>query len=605
MKPLRSYRSRLALFSFIALSAAASFMAGTADAGPVTGEGSSPRTRATARPKAEVYLFTAVHCPAANMAAPEVARRARADAARGVRWNLVYSNPGDIPEAKAHATRMGLGKIDRRLDSDQALARRLGARSTPQVIVVDATGVVVFRGAPDPAGRPGPAGAAIDAVLSGRRPIVTHTPVVGCALERPISKVRPGTPTYASRVAGLLDRHCVSCHRAGEIGPMALDSYSAARRFATNIASVVGSGTMPPWKPVEGHGDHLDVRRLPQTDRDDLVRWAEGGAPAGDLSRAPAPRSRPAGWALGKPDLVLEMPRAWKVPASGPDDYRCFVLPTGLTTDREVVAVEYRAGNNRVVHHVLGFVDTAGEGRRRDAADPGPGYTSFGGPGFLPTGEVGGWAPGNFPRFLPEGVARPLPAGSDIIIQVHYHPSGVPETDVTKVGLYFAKRPVKRHLRILPLLAKVDVPPGDPAWKTRQSYALPMDVDALFVVPHMHLIGKAIRVDAKLPDGRGEPLVRIDDWDFNWQDTYVFRNPVKLPRGSVLTLAATYDNSSSNPRQPVSEPRRVGWGEATTDEMCVAFVGYVVENEDDPAVRALDLLFGGGAARRASSQGAR
>jgi len=362
---------------------------------------------------------------------------------------------------------------------------------------------------------------------------------------------------------------------------------------------------MPPWKPVEGHGDHVDVRRLSDSDREDLVRWAEGGCPAGELARAPKATPRPEGWSLGTPDLVLTMPRAWKVPSSGPDDYRCFVLPTGLKADQEVVAVEYRAGNKRVVHHVLGFVDTAGEGRRRDAADPAAGYTSFGGPGFLPTGEMGGWAPGNAPRFLPDGVARPLPAGSDIVIQVHYHPNGTQETDITKVGLYFAKTPAKRHLRILPLLAKVDVPPGDPAWNTRQSYALPMQVDALFVVPHMHLLGRKIRVDARLPDGKSEPMVRIDDWDFNWQDTYAFREPVRLPRGSVLTLDATFDNSASNPRQPVAQPRRVTWGEATTDEMCVAFVGYVVENEDDPAVRALDLLFGGSSVRRLKAKASR
>jgi len=567
----------------------------------------SPESRAfgdaqAARPhglvKGEVHLFTAVHCPAANAAAPDIAKRARLDAARGVRWKLVYSNPGDAVEASAHAKRVGLGGLDVVVDSRQVLARRLGVEATPEAVVANAGGTVAYRGALDRLNRPGALSNSIDALVAGRRTALVTTPVAGCLLERVPTAVPLGTPTYSGRVASVLDRHCVSCHRPGEIGPMPLDRYSSARRFATNIAAVVSRGAMPPWKPVDGFGEHRDVRRLPPADREVLVKWGRGGAPLGDPRRVPKPTPRTQGWELGTPDLILEMPKAWTVPPAGEDDYRCFVLPTGLDQDKEVVAVEYRAGNKRVVHHVLGFVDTTGEGRRRDGEDPGDGYTSFGGPGFLPTGELGGWAPGNFPRFLPDGVARPLPAGSDIVIQVHYHPTGVPQTDVTKVGLYFARKPTKRWLRILPLLAKIDVPPGDPEWNTGQSYSLPMGIEALFVVPHMHLLGRRIRVDAHLPDGTPKPLVRIDDWDFNWQDTYAFKNPVPLPKGSRLTLSATFDNSKSNPRQPVTVPRRVTWGEATTDEMCVAFIGYVVENEDDPAVRALDLLFGGSGARR-------
>ena len=553
--------------------------------------------------KATAFVFVGVHCPIANAKSPDIVGLHRRHRRSGARVVLVYSNPADFPDAASHARRYGLSELPRVLDRRQQLAKELGINMTPSAVVVDGKGLVTYFGRIDDShvGRAKPKGSPVahrdlennlERTLRGDRRYVANKPV-GCVLESSVREDVKGIPTYAGGVAAVLNRHCVPCHRQGEIGPMPLDSWTSARRFADNIESVVSDATMPPWKPVGKHGVFVGERRLSSADRDLLLRWARGGAPSGDLALAPSKPRFASGWTLGKPDLVLRMPKPWQVPASGSDDYRCFVLPTGLTEDKEVVAVEYRAGNKTVVHHVLGFVDTAGEGRRRDAADPAPGYTSFGGPGFLPSGEMGGWAPGNLPQYLPEGIARPLPAGSDLIIQVHYHPVGRVQSDVTEVGLYFAKKPTRYKLRVLPLIANVDIPAGESAYLTASQYRLPMDATAIFVVPHMHLLGREIRVDATLPSGEPTPLVRIDDWDFNWQDTYTFSSPLKLPRGTQLKLEARFDNSSGNPRQPSPTAKRVTWGEATTDEMCVAFVGYIVENEDDPAVKALDLLFGG------------
>ena len=293
------------------------------------------------------------------------------------------------------------------------------------------------------------------------------------------------------------------------------------------------------------------------------------------------------------------MPEDYQIPASGPDIYRCFVLPIPIDGDREVVAVEYRPGNRRVVHHVIGYLDGAGEGRRRDDADPGLGYTSFGGPGFLPTGELAGWIPGLTPQPLPSGVARRLEKGSDLVMQVHYHPSGKPETDRTQVGIYFGKTKAEKLLRILPIVQfGLDIPAGDAKHEVTARFPVPLDAKGIFIVPHMHLLGRSVRVDAELPGGTTLPLLQIDDWDFNWQDMYTYKVPVTLPRGTVLTLTAIYDNSDGNPRQPVSPPRRVTWGEQTTDEMCLALVGFVAEREDDPFVKMYDALLHGAAKKR-------
>lgn len=569
-----------------------------------TSSGMLPVSRLLTPGKPTAFVFVGVHCPIANAKAPDLSGLHRRFAPQGARVVLVYSNPSDIPESAGHAVRYGLGALPRILDRGARLAVSLGVAATPTAVVVDGRGRVAYRGRIDDshAGRAKPrAGAPLHRDLETQMARVlrggigfVETTAVGCVLETTPRAALPAPKTYATDVAPLLNRHCVPCHRPGEIGPMPLDTLESARRFADNIASVVSDRSMPPWKPVRGHGDFAGERRLADTEIGTIVSWARSGAPAGDMSKAPARPKFATGWTLGKPDLILQMPKAWKVPASGADDYRCFVLATGLKEDKEVVAVEYRAGNKSVVHHVLGFVDTTGAGRRLDAESPGEGYTSFGGPGFLATAEMGGWAPGNIPQFLPDGIARPLPAGSDLIMQVHYHPIGRPQTDVTQVGLYFAKAPAKKRLRILPVIAGLDIPAGASNFRTANEYKLPMDATAIFVVPHMHLLGRQISLKATSPDGATQPMVRIDDWDFNWQDTYAFQQPVRLPKGTILRLDARYDNSSNNPRQPLKVPKRVTWGEATTDEMCVVLVGYVVDNENDPALRMLDLIFGGG-----------
>jgi hypothetical protein len=311
-----------------------------------------------------------------------------------------------------------------------------------------------------------------------------------------------------------------------------------------------------------------------------VAAWVDAGAPEGSPKDAPPARQWADGWMLGKPDMVLTIPQ-FSVEATGEDVFRCFVLSTGLTEDKEVVAVEIRPGNPRVVHHVLNFIDTGGRGRKLDEKDPGPGYDSGpGGVGFLPNGGVGGWAPGNLPRFLPQGIGRRLPKGSDIVAQMHYHKTGKPETDSTSVGLYFAKEPVEKQMRTWPLTnLGIDIPPNAGRHEVKASMKVPVDAHLLTVTPHMHLLGREMKVWATLPDGTRKELVWIKDWDYRWQDTYRYKQGVPIPKGSQLELVAYYDNSSANPLNPNTPPRRVTFGEQTTDEMCFAFFELVLDQE--------------------------
>ena len=257
-------------------------------------------------------------------------------------------------------------------------------------------------------------------------------------------------------------------------------------------------------------------------------------------------------------------------------------IPTSLPEDRYVTAIEYRVGNRRVVHHILAYVDVSGKARKRDAADPGPGYSCFAGPGEPISGDLGGWAPGIQPSPLPEGIGRLLPKGADIIVQLHYHPSGKPETDRTRIGLHFARKPdppdapLDRRDQPRPRAAARETPTS----RSRPQWPVPVDLVAHAVTPHMHLLGRDIAMSVTFPDGRVQDLIKIDDWDFNWQYSYFFEKPLDLPKGSVLNVVSHYDNTSSNPRNPNKPPKLVKWGEATTDEMCVGFIAVTKKGQD-------------------------
>lgn len=392
---------------------------------------------------------------------------------------------------------------------------------------------------------------------------------------------RRETPTYTRDVLPILQRRCQNCHRRDQVGPFSLETYEQARKRAGDIAAVAGDRSMPPWKPVSGIGPKLKHDpSLTPAEVAVLEAWAEGGAPRGEDRHAPPRRTFADGWALGTPDLVLEMGEDFTVPAAGPDLYRCFVIPTHLKRDAYISAVEFQAGNKRVVHHFMAFLDTAGAGRMRDEADPGPGYTCFSGPGVDVEGDLGGWAAGNTPHHLPEGIGRLVPAFSDVILQVHYHPSGKPEVDRSRLAIYLCKKPVKQTLHWANATnSTFRLLPGKADNEVKATWNVPMDVEALAVTPHMHQLGRDFRMTVTFPGGRTQDLLHIDAWDPNWQNTYYFEKRVSLPKGSIVKVIAHFDNTS-HPRNPHRPPRLVKWGPDVTDEMLVGYIGVIKKNQD-------------------------
>jgi mono/diheme cytochrome c family protein len=389
--------------------------------------------------------------------------------------------------------------------------------------------------------------------------------------------------TWSKNIAPVLQQHCQGCHRPGNIAPFPLLSYDDAYRERQKILRVVERRRMPPWKPVPGFGEFLDARRLSEAEVASIRDWVAAGAPEGDQNDLPPARQWPGTWTLGAPDTVLAPEGAFEVPSSDRDLYRCFVIPTRFAEDRYLSAVEFAPGNRQIVHHVLTYLDTTGASVALDQADPGLGYTCFGGPGFAPTGGIGGWAPGARPQVDPDGVGVLLPAGARVVMQVHYHNRRPgPESDRTEIGLHFATKPVNKRARWIPVLNRTFLIPAEASHhEVRAAYMIPLgrDLHAIGISPHMHLLGRSMKVTATSPDGTVQPLIYIDDWDFHWQGTYTFARPVPLPGGTRIDVEAVYDNSSANRRNPSAPPHDVRWGEQTTDEMCIAFVRVTVDAE--------------------------
>lgn len=390
------------------------------------------------------------------------------------------------------------------------------------------------------------------------------------------------TVTFNDQIVRILQRHCQTCHRPGDIAPFPLLNYQDAASHARQIKTETRSRRMPPWKPVPGHGEFLDENRLTPFEIDLIARWADSGAPEGNPRDLPQPIQFADQWALGTPDLVLEPDADFTIPAEGRDVYRCFSVPTRLFQSRWVAGFDVRPGNRNVVHHVLAYPDPLSlSALQRDPAGAGPGYSCFGGPGVLTDSVLGGWAPGMRPRMFPADTGIRLTPFGRVVIQVHYHANGAPQTDRTRIGVYFAPRPAAHEIIYVPLFPpRLLIPPGAKRHEVTASLSIPGFVNgakAISIVPHMHLLGREIRVDATYPDGSQRPLIYIDDWDFDWQAFYYYREALPLPAGTRLDLKAVYDNSAGNPRNPFQPPREVGWGEQSTDEMCLVIIGMILD----------------------------
>jgi hypothetical protein len=398
-------------------------------------------------------------------------------------------------------------------------------------------------------------------------------------------------PTFSNDVAPIIWANCSGCHHAGEVAPFSLTSYADAKRHAKQIARITHDRVMPPWKAEPGYGDFQGERRLTDAQLATIKAWADAGAPEGDAAATPPLPKFTDGWQLGQPDLVLTLAEPYTLRAERPDVFRCFVIPFEIPAGKYIQSVEFRPQNRKVTHHALLFLDGSGQARKLDAADPGPGYSRAGGVGFLPSGGLGGWAPGAPPHRFPDGAAKRIAKGTDLVAQIHFHPSGKIETEQSTIGIYLTDKAPTRAVATLPLgvgrgqgaHAQIDIAPGDKDFKWVDSITLPVAVEVPGISPHAHYLCRDMKVWATPPGGEKQWLIWIKDWDFDWQGQYLYKRPMKFPAGTRFDMEYTYDNSADNPRNPSTPPQRVRRGEQTTDEMGITFIQVVPDKPADVA----------------------
>ena len=356
------------------------------------------------------------------------------------------------------------------------------------------------------------------------------------------------------------------------MAPFPLLSYVDASKRSAQIAAVTRSRFMPPWLPEHGYGDFEGERLLTDDEIRTISEWAAAGAPQGPVQEIPEPPRFAGDWRLGTPDLVLRAPAAFGVPASGPDVYWNFVLKPGTPSARYVRALEIRPGDRKLVHHANLLVDRTASTHLREAA-PGHGFAGMDpdvmqSP-FDPPGHFMFWKPAGAPHQEPPGFVWRLDPADELVLNVHLHPSGKTEEIQPEVGLYFTSQPPARF----PLLVQlennraINIPAGARDFLVSDDFRVPLDADALAIYPHAHYLGKLLEAFATLPDGSRKWLIRIPDWNRDWEGVYYYREPAFLPKGSVISMRYHYDNSVGNVRNPNQPPRRVRAGNQATDEM--------------------------------------
>lgn len=389
------------------------------------------------------------------------------------------------------------------------------------------------------------------------------------------SPVSASQVTFSKDVAPVIYRNCAPCHHTGGIGPFPLISYQEVAKHAAQIVAVTGRRYMPPWPPEKGYGEFQGERRLNDADIRLLADWLKENRPEGDLRDLPAAPQFTSEWQMGKPDLILRMDRPFEMAAGGNDVFRNFVIKTDLKQARFIRGMELRLDNMRVVHHANVVLDRAESLRRRDGQDGRPGFpgmdvtTEAAANDFDPDSHFLFWKPGSVLKPEPDDMSWRLDPETDLILNLHLQATGKPESVRAEVGLYFAAQPPSRFPMLVQLEhdGAIDIPAGDRTFSIADHLVLPTDVDVLAIYPHAHYLGKLVEAWATLPDGTRRWLIRIPDWDINWQAVYDYRQPIALPKGTEIAMRITYDNSAANPRNSNNPPKRVLTGNRSEDEM--------------------------------------
>lgn len=403
---------------------------------------------------------------------------------------------------------------------------------------------------------------------------------------------RGSTPTFNRDIAPIIFDQCVSCHHPGSTGSFSLANYLDAKKRAKLIARVTATRYMPPWLPEPGHGEFLGARRLSDEQIALIDRWWKAGAPEGTASDLKVKAKWNDDWQLGTPDLVVTLPQAYSLSADGRDVYRNFIIPNIVPENRFLRASEFRPGATTAIHHAFVLLDDTGSARRRAAREVEPGFPGMDTAGAsAPNAMFMSWQPGRRPAEAPPGMAATLSKNTDLVLQLHMRSTGKAETIQPRVALYFTDQPPVRSAFMLLLRSvDIDIPPGASNYAIKSSYELPVDASVLSILPHLHYLGKEVHAWAELPNGTQRELILIKKWDFNWQGDYRYPTPVFLPKGSMLRMRYTYDNSAANARNPNQPPRRVTYGLQSLDEMGELWLQVLPSNPADLDVLANDHL---------------
>ena len=523
--------------------------------------------------KAIVFAFIGTQCPLAKMYSTKLVELEKQYREKGVAFVAIDSNIQDsLAEMAAHARKFGFDFAFLK-DPSQQLADRVGASRTPEVCVVDSEKRIRYRGRIDDQFGIGYSKekatntelvAALNAILNKEEVVTTSAAASGCLIGRGAREIEKSesatTVTYAEQVSRILQARCVSCHRNGEIGPMELGNYDDASAWADMIAEVIDDKRMPPWHASPDYGKFENDRHMSEQEIATIKKWVLTGAKRGDASKEPAPVKYVDGWQLERePDLVIPMAnKAFDVPARGDVRYQYFVADPKLIEDTWVNGMEIVPGNRAIVHHILVFVREKGSNGGRIQAER----------GFL-----AGYVPGTRVEWMPSGMAKRIPANSELVFQIHYTPNGTAQSDLSKVAFWIADTKTITHeiQTTSSLQPGFRIPPRDGNYKVdaMQPEELP-DCELLSMSPHMHVRGKSFRYTAVYPDNSREILMDVPHYDFNWQTEYRLAERKKLPKGTRIYCEAAFDNSPANLNNP--DPNSaVTWGDQTYEEMMIGY----------------------------------
>jgi hypothetical protein len=526
-----------------------------------------------ANKKTLIVALVSSSCPVSKRYLPTLARIEKEYAPRGVGFLLLAPTATDATaELRELFSANGIRAVCTR-DEKGELRKALDARSTTEVFVIDSARTLIYRGAIDDQyglgySREAPQSeylrAALDASLAARLPEIAATEAPGCVLERgPATVEADSAPTYHRTIARLLQRNCIECHRQGGVAPFPLETFAQVDAKAGMVRRMVQRDLMPPWFAAapapDSHSEWANDRSLSAREKKELLAWLDAGRPLGDPADAPQPRQWPGEWQIGTPDAIIRLPQPLEVKATGVMPYQYVSVETGFANDQWVRGFEVQPSAREVVHHVLVFVQQKGETRPRLSESD---------------GFFAAYVPGNNAVIYPAGFAKPVPANSRLLFQIHYTPNGTATRDQTRIGLLFASS-VPRHVIHVAGIAdhRLAIPPGADNHLESATIPVPRPVKVLGYMPHMHVRGKAFRYEAILPSGDVRTLLEVPRYDFNWQLAYRYAEPVSLPAGSRVRAIGWFDNSANNPANP-DPSKLVRWGPQTTDEMMLGYVEY-------------------------------